>query len=686
MKLLSLSMCNFRQFRGEQQIRFAHDEPKKVTLYFGANGSGKTTLLNAFTWCLYGNLSDDLEAQQRLVTDAVWHDAQFGSIVETWVEVRFEHNEVEYRCRRATSGTKGTDEQNLDPARLEVWETLPTGATRPVTAAQPKIDSILPKRLSQFFFFNGERIEKLVKENAYSEVKEAIKSVLGLQEIEMAIEHLPRVATRLQTDLRKHGGDEVASITNDLEKVQGQREDALHRLSELSHNLTSVRAEKAHVQSLLQQHAATASLQKQRDELDRSIQMTRNDIEQSDAVKAKLVSERGFLAFTNELTALTFDISNDLSQKGQLPAPLKRDFVESLLERGSCLCGTPLLAGTSERATVEDWRSKVGLAEVEGKWMELRGGLALMGDARKQLESDLQQYRSRSSNLRANLVELQHKKSVVDSELAEVPREDMQRLSEKQISLERNQSHLENEVGALKLQIDTYVSKEQSLNVSLQNATVKNALAERIRARLTLVREVNQALEKILKIRTDSVRFELDQRVKSIYRRVSVKSSVPVLTEDFELRLVRENDSDQRSVAKSTGENQILSLSFVAAVSELAADYQNRKGRANGLFDEGGYFPIVMDAAFGSLDNNYQKDISRALAQLSPQMVVLVSKSQGLGTVMNELEPHLGHLGVIVTNSSKSTNADEFIDLGGAARPYILTQQESDFAELLEVH
>lgn len=56
MKLHSITLTNFRQFKDEQRFDLQSDVLKPVTLLFGANGAGKTTVLNAFTWALYGSL------------------------------------------------------------------------------------------------------------------------------------------------------------------------------------------------------------------------------------------------------------------------------------------------------------------------------------------------------------------------------------------------------------------------------------------------------------------------------------------------------------------------------------------------------------------------------------------------------------------------------------------------------
>jgi DNA sulfur modification protein DndD len=66
--------------------------------------AGKTTLLNAFTWALYGTMSDDVEEQDRMVTDSVWRALPAGDSTELAVEVRFDHERHDYRLRRRAAG------------------------------------------------------------------------------------------------------------------------------------------------------------------------------------------------------------------------------------------------------------------------------------------------------------------------------------------------------------------------------------------------------------------------------------------------------------------------------------------------------------------------------------------------------------------------------------------------------
>jgi DNA sulfur modification protein DndD len=177
----------------------------------------------------------------------------------------------------------------------------------------------------------------------------------------------------------------------------------------------------------------------------------------------------------------------------------------------------------------------------------------------------------------------------------------------------------------------------------------------------------------------------LDAELKEIFGKITFKRYVPRLNEGFELALYQDVNGVELPVPKSTGENQVLSVSFVAAVSKLAREIRKER-RAEGVLPaDSGTYPIVMDAAFGSLDQNYQREVSRALAQMAPQLVVLVSKSQGMGDVVGQLIPHVSHAGVIVAYTTSENDASEDIEIAGVAYPYIRSSAEADYAELKEI-
>ncbi len=79
----------------------------------------------------------------------------------------------------------------------------------------------------------------------------------------------------------------------------------------------------------------------------------------------------------------------DKREKKELPTPVKRDFIEDLLEDGVCICGAPLNEGTSGREHITAWRERAGLADVEQRWSELHAHADLFITQRNELRENL---------------------------------------------------------------------------------------------------------------------------------------------------------------------------------------------------------------------------------------------------------------------------------------------------------
>lgn len=684
MKLHSICLTNFRQFKGEQTFDLRSDALKPVNLLFGANGAGKTTLLNAFTWALYGSMSEDVEHQERLVTDSVWRATATGSSVDVSVEIVFDHEGQDYRVLRRASVRKEGDHQGKASPEVQLWTTKPDGSSEIVGAPQERILSILPRSISRFFFFNGERIEKLVEKSAYSEVQQDIKVLLDLEQVERALTHLPKVDRKLTADIRKHGGDKASEIQTAIDELR-ERESALRDEQKvLDATLATLNDEREQVTELLRQHDAAAPIQQQRDSVTKQLNDARLSLDGAIKERANLIATRGFLAFTEDLGEATSAMAEALYQKGALPAPLKREFVDQLLDDGVCICGTALAEHGEPWKHVTEWRQRAGLQAVETAWQKLSGQIEPMAAARTDLRDGLGQIMKRIGDLRDLIAELEETKSELDGKLRDSRLEDVQALESKRIDLDNRHGDKQRRIGAVASDLQRIARDIEQKVKERKNAEVTDDLAAKARARSDMVQNVQRALEEILEIRSERMRQRLDAELKSIYKSITYKNYVPTLSESFELTLHTDVDGVLLPVGKSTGENQILSLSFVAAVSKLAREIRTERRAEGEPRADTGIYPIVMDAAFGSLDENYQEAVARALAQMAPQLVVLVSKSQGLGKVVSELNPYVSHLGVIEAHSSLPGAADEDIELRGHAHPYI-RNAETDFALLKEI-
>lgn len=681
MRLQSIELTNFRQFVGTQQLDLTSDTIKPVTLVFGANGAGKTTLLNAFTWCLYGNMSEDVELQHRMVTDAAWRGLPIGDSIEVAVEIRFDHEGRDYRLRRCANLRKESDDQGPLSPILELWTTLPDGSSEVSHAPQETILSILPVGVSRFFFFNGERIENLVKKGAYAEVQKDIKMLLDLEHVERAIAHLPSVNRRLTNELKKHGGETASAIQDALDTLSDEQTEAKDELRVIEGDLATLAEERDATTELLRQHAEAAPIQSEREAVSAELDEARDARDAALADRALLVATKGFQAFTSALGDQTKVMADNLYQRGTLPAPLKREFVNQLLEEGACICGTPLAEHSEPWEHVKEWRQRAGLQAVETAWQRLSGQIAPLADAHDTLRDSLTTLINRIQTERDRVARLEARKSELDGRLKESRLEGVQELETKRMDLEGRIAFKNQGKGSIETRLTRIANDIEQKTKERSRAEVTDELAEKARSRSDLVQSVRKALEEILAIREEDMRRRLDVEVKEVFKSITFKPYVPTLNEGFELTLHQNVNGVDLPVPKSTGENQILSLSFVAAVSKLAREIRKERRAEGEVATDAGTFPIVMDAAFGSLDQDYQEAVSRALAKMAPQLVVLVSKSQGLGRVVTELLPYVSHLGVIEAHTTAAGSVSEDIELEGMSYPYIRSD-ESDHSEL----
>jgi len=679
--LRKIQLENFRQFMGKQSFPLDVSSGRVVTLLFGGNGAGKTTLLNAFTWCLYGELSHDIEHPERLVTDLVWQSAPVGEEVPLSVEIEFEHEGALYRAQRAARTRKEDGVRRAPSADLKLWVTQ-NGQNKIVDGPQQRMESILPQHLSRFFFFNGERIEKLVRAEAYAEVKKDISSLLGLEQVERALAHLPKLERKLGAELRKHGGAQAADILEQIETKEEQLGQARREREELRDGIAAITEELGTVRELLLQHSAAGPLQAQRDQAEEQLEKARRDNEKHKHAYQHLIGTRGYLAFVKTLSQQVAGLAAGLHERGSLPAPLKRDFVDSLIEDGRCICGTELGSGTAALRHVEDWRARAGLAEVEAAWQRLDGEVKRVAESRGELRHQLQELAVEQQADREAIDRWAGQLADLEAKVKDIPVEEVARLEAKREKLQARMNDSNQKLGAIGSKIEDFQADIATLRNELKAAEINNAVAQKARRRLDLVSSVDAALREILEIRSANMQVRLNAKVKEVFAQITVKDHYPELSEDFELGLYQKHpDGTVLPAAKSTGENQILSLSFVAAVSQLAREVAQSRDDGS----DSGEYPIVMDAAFGSLDENYRRDVASALARLAPQMVVMVSKGQGKGEVIEQLRPHSNHVGVIVEHTTSTAKNSESIEWGGYQYPYIEAGAEKDWSELVEV-
>lgn len=695
MKFISMEIENYRQFYGVQRLEFVGSRDKNVTMIFGANGSGKTTLLSAFTWCLFGQMPPGLESPDRLVNERAFGETPDGVPIYARVTIQFIHDDLTYTVERTQVVRKHSGSRIIDrdggPHDVTVSLKRPSGETD-TTVVNPndKIQQILPLELHRSFFFDGERMEKLVKSSSSKEINAAIKKILGLELIERSIVHLKAAEKQLRKEHTQALPDGIQREVEFIQKEIDSRTDSLEQIhdeldqEESNHGALSDEIEA--VTEALRRNEQSRSLQQERDAILAQISSIKEQELAAKERQKSAITRNGFLAFTGPLTDRVALRVDEIRERGQIPTPIKRQFVEDLLEKGQCICGALLTPGSDCYKHVDEWRSRAVAAGAEENWARLGAQAKQFGFDREGLFATLRICINERATLSRNYQELRDRLSEIEALLGNATSEEIQQLEGNHAMLQARLDATNQKIGGLKRDIDRITREVRDLEKARKEKTAQHGQAQVAAKRVEGASEALSFFEQLLEIKTDDTRKDLDDKIKKIYRKISYKEYVPELTRSFELELHKIVNGVKTPVAKSTGENQILSLSFVGAIADYARQlHEESKTQTLSTF-EGGIFPIVMDSPFGALDENYREQIADAIPKLGEQIIVLVSKSQGLGIVLEKLRPRLCRRYVIEYQTPKLGSPVETIDLDGQLFSYVSpSKTSSEWAQLREV-
>ncbi|MDY6939782.1 MAG: AAA family ATPase [Cyanobacteriota bacterium] len=684
MKLISIKFCNFRQFYGETPDVLISGDAKNTTIIHGNNGAGKTTLMNGFTWVLYEKLSTAFASKDRLANKRAIAEAELDTPIQCWVEVVFEHDRKSYQAKRWFRAYKTRAGIEESPSQLYLQVAGENGRwSLPPEPADAIIARILPNSLHQYFFFDGERIEKIVRDDKKAEISTATKELLGVEVIIRGIRHLQEAKKSLETHLRGIGNPETQNILRQKQKLEKEvttltsRQEEIER--ELSHQQEVKKALSAHLLEL----GGAEELQSLRNELETQTNEINERLTQSQEQLKQLISTQGYSIFLGEATANFRQTIDGLRERGELPAGIKKQFVLELLDRQSCICGASLQPKSVEYERVRSWMEKAGVAAVEETAIWMNGQVDEIDKQAAEFWQEVDRISARIDGSRTDLSRKQTQLEEVKEKLRNFPDEDIQQLQKRLDATEKQLSDLNRETGSNQQQTNSLSHEVKQLDKQLDKQRMNEKRQVLAQRRIAATQDAIERLTAVRGLLEQKFRTSLEKRVQELFAQISFTPYTPKLNEKYELTLVENTAGTEANVAASTGENQILSLSFIGGIIDGVREWSQKNTL---MGPDSSTFPVVMDSPFGSLDEIYRRQVTRWIPKLANQLVVLVSKTQWRGEVAREIADRVGREYVLSYNSPKPDCEEDSIELGGVSYPLVRrSPNEFEYTEIIEV-
>ena len=660
MKLYKLTLNNFYRYYGEQKIVFSTENDKNITVLRGENGTGKTTLLNAFYWVMYGDVIKPLTITNML-NHRTKEELEDNSCVYSSVTLEFEDRNKYYTVVRKQRFIKQKGYVNPDNTMPPYISYIDQRTGNEVEVSEKDFfESIIPKELRGFFFFDGERINKLAQIDGKKEIRQAILDILGLTTIDSTTKDLESIRREYTKDLARLNSVNGENLEDELESIELDISILEEAIEMHEQNIKEYREELDKVEKYLQECNSSVINEKvsRRKTLESSLKKSQNDLLETRNLIANHIAKDLKLEIISRYFSDIESYLEDKRQKGELPSDIKIQFIEDLLERKKCICGCSLEEGNEHYKLVMALKNVAGRSELDDAYTKITSFIKQVRREENFYEK-LNRLTLKESNILDSIDEYNKEMNDISKEIQSSDQEKIRYNEKRRLELNNNINDRTRKIGMAQSQLRVNRSNQKRIEEKIKKVSINNNVTQRISKQIKQTELLILLNNEIKDYFVEATRMELDKKIKEVFAKISRKDyRTPVLTKDFELKIVNNiNDKlSKRSEVLSTGEGQITSLSFIGSLVE----YAREKTKEEILSDfSGGDFPLVMDSPFGNLDETHTANVAANIGLLASQVIIIVSDKQWRKEVEDNMKSKVGKMYKIYDENDKNKKVSE---------------------------
>ena len=650
MILHKLTLDNFGLFRGSQTIQLTPNGTGPIILIGGLNGSGKTTLLDAVRLCLYGRRSigprvSSNEYHEYLSSMIHRNPTSDLPLNYASVSLDFEYarggEKKQYRVERVWR-QHGKSPRTIKEG-LTVYQNNRLDLEFDGLHWQDYINELIPAGVSQFFFFDGEDIQKLVDDSSHDEfLSESVKALLGLNLVDRLHSDLRIYANRLiKSDSPVSMQDEINELESEIAFLRKSLSDIEeHRevlLSKIEKSEAQIARQESHITAEGGSYAEKReSLNLRHGQLLADIKAFENDIRMLceelfpftlvpdllEKLRDRLLKEikldeweaenRALKKQNTELleTLATATSWEDASLSDEQIKTVRTKFAPILkkrLQRPKTLYGFKKIRdrSPSEYGNLLEWIDAC-LSNVPQEFLELSNALKEAQLELKQVEEDLQR--------------------VPAEEVLKPMIEKLSTLNQKLGQLNKDLQTADDSIRSLSYQIEVTERKLEKLHVSQR-------LGQNHIRRQEQVREVRSVLSTYTSELTQAKVTALSDAIVESFNNLSHKPDrirrVHINSESFSVTLY---DTYNKPLAKeelSAGEKQIYTTALLWSLAKIS----------------GKPLPMILDTPLGRLDASHRELLVERYFPYASHQVILLSTDTEIDEHLHLLlEPSISHM------------------------------------------
>lgn len=639
MLLKKIKYHNFRSFIGDQEVALTPDDAtgKNVIVILGDNTFGKSTFVLSFIWCLYGE--SRFSRKDDILNKKIETQMKFGQQETAEVEIVFEDANKSYTMTRTQVFTKGQNGVlNSDKSLAKLSYVTEKGETKSLGTSQATINevlsAILPRDLSSFFFFEGEKNNEITRKDLGT----SVRTLLGLEAFEKMRSHLfgssnqptPSSSSVMGIYLEKQNdvsNDKAKAEYNRVVAAQEAIEQIETRIGEINSDIDSYEKRIEEINETLRQAAPSKELQRRRDTITKELKYHEEDVVKNNKKLSQLFSRSSLPLFiTPFLDKVGQRLAEmDIADKGikGIEAPA----IHELLHRGECLCGTDLKPGTLAYKNVEKYIDYIPPKSVGTLVREMQDCINANDENAQNFVEEFEELYKSIQQGKMKIAELELEDKEVLAEIAAIGNVDT---ADAETNLSRYKRMISELRDELSRKISEKTRRESERETAENNFNMyrsKGEKAKEYQLYYKYAQAMHSWVNKQYSEKEKQMRERLNEYVSKLFNNIYSGKRDIYIDEKYNINITANGE-----IVDDTGGLRVIQyFAYVGGLVKLAYEVMQECEKDEGEVQElGEQYPLVLDAAFSHADQTHTQNIARELANATSQLIFAVMEKDWL--------------------------------------------------------
>lgn len=576
MRLTAIEIHNFRQYES-LSFSFPKNSAYDLHVIIADNGVGKTNILNAITWCLYEketHLGNESKALPRLNLNAKLKAAE-ESIKKIEVSVKI-HAE-EDGCTMIFSRTMNVNVENDFESKSTFTILVNEGEGDEIKSGDDAIefvDRYMPKKIQQFFYFDGEQLDSYFISDDSSKIQETIHSISQVDVVTRVKDRLKDVIYAYKLDAGKKA-PQIKAHNDEIHDIE-------ERIKSLETDLKILKEQIVESKRIIKENSEKLSGQENVPELEQkyqNLQVKKEKLEEN--VKKKYISLYGFIKKAKialsmyESASATLKIIEEKESENALPPNIDKKLLQNILvqHKEKCIiCGQDL--DESAKTYIQSLIDQIQVSsETSNILMRIKSELERLVSTAKSYKSQKEEILNALKEAKLELKNCEEELEKVDSELRRFSDKEqvIKWHTERKVHTELLEKN-KNTAAIYEFQLKEANEDLEKANAKLEKALEKQKECKRLNSLIDFAVKSKDIVFTIEQEMMNEVRAKMEARTMEYFLDLIWKKGIYdhiVLDEKYQLDLIH-RDGYPCVGSCSAAERSLLALAFTLALHEVS--------------------------------------------------------------------------------------------------------------------